>query len=184
MAILAIDPGPVQSAAVVLTTHREIIDKYLACNEDMLLFIAKHYNESLVIEMMSSYGQAVGREIFETCVWIGRFRQYWTDLRFLDELPSEVLLPTRKEVLRYWCCNNDSEIIEAIVRLWGGTSRRAVVGTDRKPGPLYGIKRDLWQALALGMYALERGIPYPSRRYSGTTCVTLPGTINMPGVTA
>ena len=38
----------------------------------------------LVIEMVASYGMAVGETVFETCVWIGKFMQIAENIERFD----------------------------------------------------------------------------------------------------
>ena len=80
MKILAIDPGNTESAHVVMNPDYSIsgpgIGKY---SNDLTLVTVQRMcgflEEELivVIEKVASYGMAVGAEVFETCVWIGRF---------------------------------------------------------------------------------------------------------------
>lgn len=50
-------------------------------NEELLEFLENNRDCSfntfsdIVIEMIASYGMPVGKEVFETCVWIGKFAQ-------------------------------------------------------------------------------------------------------------
>jgi len=71
--ILAIDPGPLQSAYVVLD-GRNIHDKGIVLNADLSAMIpGQIHSHFLYIEMIESYGMPVGKTTFDTCVWIGRF---------------------------------------------------------------------------------------------------------------
>lgn len=78
--IFAIDPGTTMSG-VVLVEHdgREItrvLERGKLPNEEVLRRLPYLAGEAeIVCEMVASYGMAVGREVFETCVWIGRFLQ-------------------------------------------------------------------------------------------------------------
>jgi hypothetical protein len=45
---------------------------------------------------------------------------------------------------------NDATIRQALLDRYG-PGREKAVGTKANPGPLYGIKADLWQALALAV---------------------------------
>ena len=76
--LLAIDPGNVESAYCIIdkSTYKPVVFEKIDNNEfrEKLLGELRYYPiESVAIEMIASYGMAVGASVFETCVWIGRF---------------------------------------------------------------------------------------------------------------
>lgn len=141
MMILAIDPGPSESAFVVLL-NGSIHNKGKVPNEEMrraVLNEAAHFDRC-VIEMIASYGMAVGAEVFETCVWIGRFIEAH-GAKNCDRL-------TRGEVKMHLCHSmraKDANIRQAIIDRVGGKQ------ATKKGGKLYGISGDVWAALAVAL---------------------------------
>lgn len=152
MKILAIDPGTTESAYVMW--NGEII---VACekilNEDMISLVeanAKHGDIHLVIEMIACYGMAVGAEVFETCVWIGKFMDRWDQSNDRASKPDRI---TRIQVKSHICHSakaNDSNIRQALI------DRVGIQGTKKAPGPTYGVSKDIWAALAVGITAHDR----------------------------
>src|SRR5688572_7375498 len=88
MTTFSIDPGPEMSAYVVWDGER-ILHKGKLLNADMLLEIKlapAHY--MFTIERIASYGMPVGREVFETCFWTGRFIQQVVELHLGENEPA------------------------------------------------------------------------------------------------
>lgn len=144
----AIDPGPEQSGWCVLAGGRVLASGVLP-NAEMLERVATRKYATMAIEMIASYGMAVGREVFETCVWIGRFMQAWHD-------PESVQLVYRKQVTMHLCGTtkaNDSNVRRAILDLFprtgGGSTPQ--IGTKNKPGPLYGVASHAWPAIGVAL---------------------------------
>ncbi len=145
MIVLAIDPGTTQSA-YVLFDGRRVLNGAIVENSQLATLIrggmvGKH--DLIACEMVASYGMAVGREVFETCVWIGRFLEVATK-------PTRMVY--RKDVKMHLCQSmraKDGNIRQALLDKYGA------VGTKKNPGPLYGIKSHLWAALAVADYAIH-----------------------------
>jgi hypothetical protein len=152
MKILAIDPGPEQSASVWLVNGLPH-DPEKQSNESLLDWLISYQPETgdvLAIEMIASYGMAVGREVFETCVWIGRFAQAW------HNWPFHFIY--RRDVKVFLCQSaraTDSNIRAALIDMYGG-SKLVAIGNKRTPGPLYGLKGDTWSALAVALTAAHQ----------------------------
>jgi len=153
--ILAIDPGTTESAYCLIDDDYKPIEFGKVENEGFL-FELKHellFNK-IVIEMVASYGMPVGREVFETCVWIGRFQQ-----AALDSTVPKVNLMYRKDVKMNLCNTTkakDSNIIQALIdRFAYGVPNRGK-GYKKSPGYFYGFKADIWQAYALGVAYLDK----------------------------
>lgn len=95
-------------------------------NEYLKSWIYTHDNlfDELVIEMIASYGMAVGQTVFETCVWIGRFVQQ------IDYIGKKYSYIYRKDE-KMNICNNmkakDSNIRQALIDRFGE------VGTKKNP---------------------------------------------------
>lgn len=151
--IIAIDPGDKVSALIVGYPNPDMGLSGIYENEELLHRLTKNfclsrYPSRMVIEMIASYGMPVGKEIFDTCVWIGRFVQLW------HQLCGTYSFVYRKDVKLCLCGDSkakDSNIRQALLdrypRTGGGATPQ--VGTKGQPGPLYGMKKDLWSALAV-----------------------------------
>lgn len=146
--LLGIDPGTEQSGWCVLSNN-SLIGSAVSPNAEMLEIVkryaAKFDGSVLAIEMIASYGMPVGREVFETVRWIGRFQQVWRD-------PDSVLLIYRKDVKLHLCQSmkaKDTHIWQALIDKLGP------VGTKANPGPLYGVKSHARSAVAVAVTAAE-----------------------------
>jgi len=159
MRLLAIDPGPVESAYVLYdTTRRTPITFAKGSNYNMReVLLSRHLAEDLVvIEMIASYGMAVGAEVFETCVWIGRF---------IEATDSPRRRIFRRDVKLHLCGSaraKDSNIRQALIDRYG-PGKDAAIGRKASPGVLYGIKADVWAALAVAVTAADTLLSVPDQ---------------------
>jgi hypothetical protein len=147
--ILAIDPGSAQSAWL-LFANGQPQDFGLDPNAELLEHLRRgghgdSYDAAdvIVIEQIESYGMAVGREVFDTVHWSGRFTE-------AARHTPVVQLPRR--AVKLALCGSakakDANIRVALLDRFGGTAAK---GTKAAPGPLYGISRDVWSALAIAV---------------------------------
>jgi len=135
--ICAVDPGNEQSAFVVWDGSN-IQDKGLIANKLMVNTLA-NLNLPTAIEMVASYGMPVGRTVFNTCVWIGIFG---------EAVEEHVTLVLRSDVKMYLCQSmraKDSNIRQSLI------DRLGPPGTKKNQGKTYGVKKDIWAALALAV---------------------------------
>lgn len=143
----AIDPG-YETSAIVAWDGTMILEHAIERNESVLDYLrheAPYAHGPLVIEMIESFGMAVGRTTFETVFWSGRFAEAWH--------PHRVDRITRREVKLHLCGHaraTDSNIKQAIVDRFGPSTENAI-GRKATPGPLYGIKQHCWSALAVAL---------------------------------
>lgn len=144
--ILSIDPGNEYSAYSLLNEELKPIEFGKIKNEELIEIIYKMISRyktrelEVAIEMVASYGMAVGKTVFETCVWIGRYRQ------LLESYNPHFVY--RKDV-KINLCNSmrakDSNIRQALIDRFG------VVGTKKNQGWFYGVSKDVWSAIAVGV---------------------------------
>lgn len=151
MKILGIDPGTRQSAFVVWATKKQkILDKGIIPNESMIKLVRAFKGNIITIEMIASYGMPVGKEVFETVLWIGRFLEAYALI--MPNVSKHLVY--RREIKMFFCNSmkaNDSSIRQAIIDYFGGDKQK-VIGLKQNPGRLYGVKKDIWAALAVVLY--------------------------------
>ena len=156
MKILAIDPGTERSALLIYDSINKSVSEHgIRGNETTLeLIIGGTLPQPFVcaIEMIGSYGMRVGKSVFETCVWIGRFIQA-VDNKYL--IGTELIY--RRDVKMHLCGSTrakDSNVRQAIMDKYGST-RQEAIGTKKAQGPLYGISKDMWAALGVAITYAE-----------------------------
>lgn len=182
MSIIAIDPGPVQSAYVAIVPSSKFIGSFGKIkNVEMLDVLGCYSTEKsvetkLIVEMVASYGMPVGESVFETARWTGIFQQKFG-------LKNTELL-YRKEVKMNLCGSmraNDSNIRQAIIDRYGGEDKaiggkkcskckgKGWFGAGRNecpechgrkwetpPGELHGVHSDIWAAIGVALTWIDK----------------------------
>ena len=155
LTVLAIDPGNVESAYAMIdveTCRPVAFDKIpnhdlraILCGEDAWLDA-----DLGAVEMIRSYGMAVGAEVFETCVWIGRF----------IEASGCALAPIyRGDVKLHHCRSSrakDTNVRQALVDRFAPGQPNHGKGTKADPGWFHGFHSDVWAAYALAVLVADR----------------------------
>ena len=146
MTILSIDPGNIQSAYCLIDKETYKPIEFGKIDNTLMLFKLKELEyDILVIEMIASYGMAVGKSVFDTCVWVGRFIQ-------ARKCPNFEYIYRKDEKMNL--CHSmkakDSNIRQALIDRFGD------VGVKKEPGFFYGFKADIWAAFAVGCTYLDK----------------------------
>lgn len=163
MMILSIDPGNEYSAYSLLDENLRPIEFGKVKNYELLSIIEDMCNayevssidsaykttlprfDHFAIEMIGHYGTGMpaGKTVFDTCVWIGRFTELY--YHHTGKEPTYIM---RKDEKINLCGNmkaKDGNIRQALIDRFGP------VGTKKNPGWFYGVSKDVWSAIAVGV---------------------------------
>ena len=141
--VFAVDPGPERSAYVLFDGKR-VLDFDIHPNKELRSIAHTFRNTPLVIEGVACYGMPVGKEVFDTCIWIGRF---------IEAHNGDHKIIYRQDVKLHLCHSaraKDPMVRQALLDRFGPGKERAV-GRKKSPGPLYGVSSHCWSALAIAV---------------------------------
>lgn len=148
MRVIGIDPGNKESAYCIIEGSK-ILQAETILNPLMLeeLNVWSHANKAdeiqIAIEMIqSSYGMPVGKEVFNTVFWIGRFFERWMSKKpatkpwmlYRNQIKNHVGVGPR---------GKDKDIRAAMIKRFGEP------GSKKEKGQTYGLAGDMWSALAV-----------------------------------
>lgn len=155
MTVLAIDPGSEQSAWVLWDGERVqshgrednwTVRSRLTHGDWLFNPVRTARPDWIALEWIASYGMPVGAEVFDTARWVGHFES----IALNNEIRCS--LEFRRSVKLHLCGQaraKDANIRQALIDRFGGKEK--AIGRKANPGPLFGLKADEWQALALAV---------------------------------
>lgn len=152
MKILAIDPGNKESGvAIIKMPDFGLLWFAKLPNEDVCKVVNIRDFDEVAIEMIACYGMPVGKTVFETCLWIGRF---------IEQLKEhKISFVYRNEEKMHLCGSaraKDSNIRQALVNRYAEFDFKTGKGTKKQPDVFYGVSKDVWQAISVGVTHYEK----------------------------
>lgn len=154
MTIIAFDPGNTQTGYAVIQMPEFRLVEFGKIDNELLLDRIVRSDlppaDALAIEMIDNFGMVVGREVFETCVWIGRFHQ-------AADHPNThyVYRKEEKEILCGSLRAKDANIRRALIDRYARHDLKNGKGTKANPDVFYGVSKDVWAAIAVGVTCFE-----------------------------
>ena len=156
--ILAIDPGTTESGWVLYDPNCAQPAYDFAKERNAVVFqrlIERRFadNPTVVIEHFVSRGNRLGEDSLETIRWATRFESaVWFTTGAAPHLVT-------RRTVQMWICESlaDDAGIRRTLTDRFGPERKVAVGSRAKPGPLFGLPPDCWQALALAITYNECG---------------------------
>ena len=157
MKILAIDAGSTESGYAVIEMPKfKLIDFGKIDNKELLKkvsFITDGAIDDVALEMVACYGMPVGKDVFDTCVWIGKFEHA---LQLQGYTVNYIYRKDEKMTL----CNSmkakDSNIRQALIDRYATFDFKNGKGKKSKPDVFYGVSKDVWSAIAVGVTYWEK----------------------------
>jgi len=157
MKILAIDPGNELSAYCLIDgDSMKPLDFGKIGNEELRCYIREFQfseDDRAAVEMVASYGMAVGAEVFDTVRWIGRYQECLT--RKLTEPPTLIYRMQEKMHICHDSRAKDPNIRIALIDRFAQHDKKTGKGTKKNPDWFYGFASDMWAAYAVGITFIE-----------------------------
>ena len=94
---------------------------------------------------------SVGVDVFQTCIWIGRFTQQAKNT-IVSGMDVHVDYVTRKQEKMALCHSmkaTDTTIRQALADRFAPGEKNFGKGTKKEPGFFYGFRADIWSAMAI-----------------------------------
>jgi hypothetical protein len=163
--VIGVDPGNIQSAFAIWDGEKVMRVGKLPNKQvlELLQDLSRAWTcmtptHCLAIEMVQSYGMPVGKDLFNTVFWAGRFFQGWLSVCGAST-PWMLYRSDIKKHLQVGPRGNDKNVRRALI------ARIGEPGTKKDQGPTYGVIADMWSALAV---AYVRWMQLERRRDSPT----------------
>lgn len=156
MKVIAIDPGNIQSALCIIDVETLKPVEFVKADNTKIkkILLTKAREDYFVaIEMIASYGMPVGKDVFDTAVWIGRFFEIARLKTTAD--PTLVYRMEEKNHICHSSKANDSTIRRALIDRFAKHDLKNGKGTKKNPDWFYGFKADIWAAYAVGLTYIE-----------------------------
>lgn len=151
MKVLAIDPGSTESAWCMIDIHSLRPQAFAKDdNFDVLGRLAQDDYDICIIEKVASYGMTVGEDVFDTCIWIGRFTQSaLTSVEYIYRLEEKLHICGDSRA-------RDANIRRALIDRFAIHDRKNGKGTFREQDFFYGFRADIWTAYEEAQKQIEK----------------------------
>lgn len=146
MDILAIDPGTARVGFAEYSNGKWSC--FIEAPEDAVDRVRRQADayDIVAIEMPKPFRRTPSA-VLDTCVVVGR----------LQEAAGDVVFVPRSTVAAHLGAKGDTEVRRALIDRFPATGggKTPQIGTKAEPGPLYGVSKDMWAALAVGVWAQD-----------------------------
>ena len=149
--ILAFDPGNEYTAYCLIDREtRKPVEFGKVLNDEALRYLYNQFDEEIdavVIEMVASYGMAVGASVFQTCVMSGRLTEA---AKYTGREVDYIYRMEEKMAICHDSKAKDANIRQALIDRFAQHDKKNGKGTKKNPDWFYGFAKDEWAAYAVG----------------------------------